>query len=332
MVRYRLVLFGLLMGVGVLLGGWRWMSAPKVYRVGLLAGMDAYPQVMEAFRAEMGALGYEEGTRVVYELRTASGDKAKMKQVAEAFVADGVDLIVTTSNGGALAAKAATAESDIPVVFTLASNLLHSGVVDDLCEPGGNMTGVLSQTEHYVGKELELVREMAPHVQRVWLPYDAQEPTTSDLLASLHEVAPLLGVELVVSAFETPEAILADLAAREAAKEIGFDAILMMPAPLIHMESSWKGILGFATEHNLPIAAFSATHVREGALLSYSPNDAEFGQRAAFLASKVLDGRSPATIPVISTEPQLVINYQTAQTFGLSIRESLLLQAVEVID
>lgn len=304
-------------------------SESNTYRVGLLSAVDSFPLIMDAFKDEMGKLGYEEGDKIVYDLQLAHGDADKMKEIAEKFVADEVDLIVTSSNGGALAAKDATAGTDIPVVFTLASNLVQVGIVSDLREPGGNVTGVRSHTDAYLSKDLELLIQMAPEVKRVWTPYNPDYPTIPKALATLRETAPKLGVELVEVEVKTPDEVVAQLEAQ--ADAASFDAILIMPDPLVHNPTSWGAMRDFANKHKLPIAAISVGHTQDGALLSYAPNDAEFGQRAALQADKILRGADPASMPVITADPQLVINYNIAQALGLTIKESLLVQAVEVI-
>lgn len=323
------VLLVWLIVTALLLSGCAMGSASNTYRVGLLSAVDSFPLIMDAFKEEMSQLGYQEGDKIVYDLQLAHGDTEKMKEIAAQFVADEVDLIITTSNGGALAAKAATAGTDIPVVFTLASNLVQVGIVHDLREPGGNVTGVRSHTDAYLSKDLELLIQMAPEVKRVWAPYNPDYATIPKALATLRETAPLLGVELIEVEVKTPDELVAELASQ--ADEPTFDAIIIMPDPLVHNPTSWGAMRDFADEHKLPIAAISAGHTKDGALLSYAPNDTEFGQRAALQADKILRGADPATTPVITADPQLVINYNMAQALGLTIQESLLAQAVEVI-
>jgi len=303
----------------------------KVYRVGLLASVEVFNVTIHGFKAEMAELGYVEGENITYDFQQAGGDTEKMGQIAEQFVADEVDLILTTSTPGAKAAKAATADSGIPVIFTIVADPLGPGVVGDLRKPGGNVTGVSRPLGSYMGKRVEYMLQMAPDVKRIWIPFDPDYPTVGISLPAVQQAALALGVELVETPVNSPEEVLADLEKRSTMDDIGFDAIQIMPDITTQNTTSWQAILAFANEHGLPIAGNVPGQVEQGALFSYSDDNYETGQFAAPIADKILRGEDPGTIPVVFAEPRLFINYKTAQALGLTIDDGLLNQAVEVI-
>jgi len=303
----------------------------KVYRVGLLSGGDIFNTAIDGFKAEMAELDYIEGENIVFDFQAAGGDAERMRQISEQFVADGVDLIFTTTNNAALAARAATEGTGVAVVFTFVIAPVKTGVVDDLRQPGGNLTGVRNPLENFVGKRVEFLLRMDPDVRRIWAPYNPQYPTVEAVLDQLRQDAPSLGVELIETPVSTPSDVIAELEARADANDIGFDAILIFPDLTVQLPDSWEAILALADDHNLAIAANTPGQVYQGALFSYLSDNVETGRQAAPLADKILRGSHPSAIPIASSEPRLIINYQVAESLGLTIGEGLLAQAAEVI-
>lgn len=329
--RGRLMMIIGIIIAGLLLPACNIESMPKIYRVGILSGIDLFIPTIEGFKAEMTELGYVEGKTISYDLQSAGGEGEKMKRIAEKFVADRVDLIFTTTTGGAKAAQIATVGSDIPVVFTMVSDPMGSGLVNDLRNPGGNITGVGRPFRGFAGKRLEFLLQMAPDIKRVWLPYNPDYPTTAVTLQRLREAAPVLAVTLIEMPVDTVNDVMAELAGQTEQEGPDFEAIYIVPDPVIQHDTSWQAILAFANLHNLPISGNVPLHVQQGALFSYVDNDFETGRLAASLAAEILQGGNPATIPLDFGEPQLIINYQVAQRLGLTIEDSLLAQAAEII-
>lgn len=306
-------------------------AAPKVYRVGLLSGAGVFNSTLEGFKETMTELGYIEGENITYDLQEANGDGATMQAISEKFVADGVDLIVTTTNAGAIAAQKATADSKTPVIFTIVLAPTQTGIVSDLREPGDNVTGVRNPLEDFIGKRIEFLHQMDPDIKRIWVPYNPQYVTVNVVLERLRKTAPLLNVELVETTVDSPEAIRAELEKLTQKDDIGIDAILVMPDLTVQTPAGWEAIVTFANEHEVPIAANTETQVDQGALFAYLSDNIETGQLAAPLADKVLRGSDPASIPVASAEPRLIINYQISQALGLTINESMLAQAIKIV-
>ena len=327
-----MLIISLLVLVGLFLSGCNSAEEAKDYQVGILSGVDTFNPVIEGFKAEMTELGFVEGENITYDIQPAGGDSEKMGQIAEQFVADEVDLIFVTTTGGTKAAQAATADTEIPVVFTIVLDPLSSGVVADLREPGANITGVSRPRAGFLGKRIEFLQQMAPDVERIWMPYRPDYATTEPSLAELRQAASDLGsVELVETSVNSDEEVIAELEKLSESDDPGFDAIMIMPDPVIQGGDSWGAILSFAAEHGLPIIANVPKQVEDGALFTYSDDNYETGQIAAPLADKILKGTDPAALPVAFGEPRLFINYNNAEAIGLSIPEGVLAQAEEII-
>lgn len=315
----------------LLLLGCNAQEGPKIYRVGLLSGVDVFNSTLDGFKEGMAELGYTEGENIIYDFQAAGGDSAKMKEICQKFVDDGVDLIVTTTNAGALTARSVTKGTGIPVVFTIVLAPVETGVVENLRQPGGNVTGVRNPLEDFVGKRVEFLLQMAPDAKRLWVPYNPQYVTVETVLNQLRQVAPSLGLELVETPVASPEEVVAELEKRANADDVGFDAIIIMPDLTVQLPASWDAILAFANQHQIPISSNTLSQVEQGALFAYLSDNVESGQQAAPLADKILRGSAPAEIPVASAEPHLIVNFNVAQNLGLNIEQGLLAQASQII-
>jgi len=327
----RMLTLMMLSLVGLLLAACVAVNTPKVYRVGFLSGSDTFKDANEGFKAGLTELGYIEGENISYDFQSADGDREKMEQIAEKFVADRVDLIFTTTTGAAQVAQAATAGTDIPVIFTIVSDPVGSGVVADLRQPGGNITGATRSLEGLISKRVIFLHQMAPDVKRLWVPYAQDYPNADFTLKAIRQASSPLEIELIETPVSTVEEVIAEIARRSETGDPGFDAIQIVPDPTIQSEASLAAIFTFASDHNLPVVANAPDQVRQGALLTYSDDNFDTGQLAAPLADKIFQGANPATIPVAFSEPHLYINYKTAQALGLTIDDSLLMQASEIV-
>lgn len=304
---------------------------PRIYRVGFLAGSNAFNIAMDGFQAGMTDLGYIEGENISYDLQYPNGNREKMKTIAEQFVADGVDLILTTTTGAAQEARIATENSQTSVVFTVVSDPIGSNVVADLRQPGGNATGVTRSLAGLMSKRVAFLHEIMPDFQGIWVPYEVGYINAPITLKAVHEVTDPVGIDVIESPITSPQDVLAEIERFSALGTLGFNAIKISPDPTIQSEESMAAITAFAREHNLPIVANAPDQVRKGALVTYSDDTSESGYLAASLADKIFKGTNPGVIPLIFSEPNLYINYKTAQMLGLVIDESLLVQAAEII-
>ena len=306
-------------------------SAPEAQtiKVGLLSGVDTFNSVFDGFKAEMEALGYVEGETVIYDFQAAGGDSDKMKQIAEQFVADDVDLIVTTTTGAAEAAKAATADTEIPVIFTIIQDPVGVGLVNSLPSPGGNLTGVARPPTTYLGKRVEFLTQMAPDVENLLIFYDPDYSTAPSSVPAVKAGANAMGVTVIEKHVKSTDDIAAELATLAAEAELGIDAIQFMP-DTVNSNSS-QVIMDFGNEQGLPVVAHTKGQVNLGALFLYADDNAETGKTAASLADKIIKGANPGELPVEVSEIFLTINMPTANMLGLELSDTLLRAADEII-
>jgi putative ABC transport system substrate-binding protein len=305
-------------------------GSKKVYHVGILSGSAAFVAIADGFKTKMTELGYIEGDNIIYDFQKTDNDREGEKRVMKQFVDEGVDLIFTFPTDPALAAKAATEGTDIPVVFAHAA-LEGANLVDSVRNPGGNMSGTRFPGPSLVTKRFEFLLRIDPGIQRLYIPYDKNYPACAPAIEALRPAAASAGVELVELPITTLDEVRADLQARAATDDISIDAILLMPELLMQSLDGWALISTFAAEQNIPLVGSSDKTVTTGGLFSYNVNPVESGMLAAVIADKILHGTQAGTIPVSTPDAYLRINYKVAQQLDLTVPESILKQADEII-
>jgi putative ABC transport system substrate-binding protein len=307
--------------------------AAKVPRIGYLATnqLAAFsPHPHEAFRQGLRDLGYVEGRNVVIEYREGGGKLERLPALAAELVALKVDVVVT--GGGtpaALAAKQAT--GILPIVIIAVGDPVKSGLVTSLARPGGNVTGLsMLGTAELVGKRLELLTQAVPGVTRVAVlrhPGFVSERADKDILKATDAAARALGVRLQVVEARGPADIdkaFADMTRARAG------ALAVTGSPMFTTER--RRLVDLAAKNRLPAVYESREDVDAGGLMSYGPNRADMFRRAATYVDKILKGAKPADLPVEQpTKFELVINLKTAKALGLTIPQSLLGRADEII-
>jgi putative ABC transport system substrate-binding protein len=182
-----------------------------------------------------------------------------------------------------------------------------------------------------IGKRLELLHTIAPNVQRVWIGYDKNYPNIKPALAVLRPLAELMNIDLVEVPAGAIEELAADLDHREKTADPGMDAILLMPDTYNHSPKGWQLIRGFAAKHRLPIAGSFLYTVEQGAVFGNANDLTAVGKLAAPLVAKIFDGIPAGTIPVVTPEQDLYINYKRARELDLELPEGLLRQAKVII-
>ncbi len=303
---------------------------PKVYRVGILSGIDVFAGITDGFKAKMTELGYIEGKNIVYDVQNLNADPAGEQRIANKFVSEEVDLILAFPSSPTAAAKAATKKTQIPVVFGVAT-LEGNDLVESVRRPGGNMTGVRYPGPERIVKRLELLLDLAPAVKRVWLNANPDHPATAGALEALRPAALSRGITLIEARIRKLDDLKADLQARAKTADLHADAILVLPESVAQSPAGWSMLSQFAAAQKIPIAGNSASQLKQGAVFTYAPDTLESGRLAAVLADKILHGTPPGTIPVVTPESHLKINYITAQKLGLKVREGFLKMADEIL-
>ena len=314
--------------IALLVGGCS--PASKVYRVGILTDNPNFHVIGDGFKAKMTMLGYAVGKNLVYVEQPLSSDSADLLRQARTLVDQKVDLIFSFPAPETAAAYAAARGTSIPVVCAYAQ-LDGTHMIRSVREPGGNITGVRYPGPETVSKRLETMIEIAPNAKRIWIGYDKNGPNTAIALGALRPLAASLGVTLVEVPASAKEGLAADLSARAHLADIGLDAILIMPDDFNASPDGFAVLSKFASDHRIPIAGGLPTMIQNGAVFANGPDLATIGNLAAVSAAEILRGTPAGTIPVITPDQNLYINYRTAQALGLTLSEGLLAQASKVI-
>ena len=322
----------LLLFVLVLLSAGCAKHNPKVHLVGILSGVEEQATTADGFKAGMADLGYVENRNIKYDLRRVNDDPPAVDRILGEFLAGGVDLIFTFPSEAAKAAKAATQGKTVSVVFAWSTTEEYP-LVESVSRPGGNITGVRLYASDLICKRLEILLRIAPRIKRVWLPYDPKIGSISSTIDSLRSIASKAGASLVETQIANIEALRTELERRAGNPDVGFDAIMIMPSAAFGSAAGWDLASKFFAARRLPVAGQSTWQVENenGAVFSYSPENESTGRMAATLADKILKGAPAGSIPVLSAEGSLVLNYRTAQSLGITVPEGLLRQADKII-
>jgi len=304
-------------------------QAANVTRIGYLShNLAASSHLRDAFLQGLRELGYVEGRNVMIEYRYAEGKPERLPALAAELVALKVDVIVTVSNTTALAAKQAT--RTVPIVFTAVADPVAAGIVTSLARPGGNLTGLASLGSELVGKRLELLKQAVPVVDRVavlWLPGALGERTEEDMRTGADVASRALGVRLQFVEARGPadfDRAFSDMTSARA------DALTMLPSNMFLREH--RRLVDLAAKNRLPAVYPSREYVDAGGLMSYGANQSDLFRHAATYVDKILKGAKPGDLPIEQpTKFELVINLTTAKTLGLTIPQSVLAYADDLI-
>jgi putative tryptophan/tyrosine transport system substrate-binding protein len=301
--------------------------AGKVYCIGVLepTSMALNAANLDAFRQGLRELGYVEGRNMRIEYRSADGRSERFPDLAAELVRLKVDVILTRGTPAVMAAKNAT--GTIPVVMAASGDPVLSGVVSSLARPGGNVTGLSAVVVEVSGKRLELIREMAPGVSRVAALFNMSNPNDALQWKEIETAAPSLRVQLQLLDVRKPSdfagAFDAAIKGRAGALVVGLDALTW---------ANHRPIVDLAAKHRLPAIYGGREFVNAGGLIAYGVSYPHLYHRAANFVDKILKGAKPADLPVEQPSKfELVINLKTAKAFGLTIPQSLLQRADEVI-
>ena len=296
--------------------------AGKVYRIGFLRAGEPPKFWIDEFREGLRELGYVEGQNVVIEFRIGPLDQ--LPQLAEDLVRSKVDVIVASASSAGMAAKKAT--TSIPIVFTTLSHPVEIGLIKSLAHPGGNITGVTVNAGTTVTKRLELLRELVPRLKQVAVLVHPAHPTDPVQRKEMEDAARALGLQLKPAAVRGPEDFDA------AFKAVGgAGALLNIDTPLFTTYRTQ--FVELAARNRLPAIWSNGIIVEAGGLMSYGTYIPALFRRAAIYVDKVLKGARPGDLPVEQpTRFELVINLKTAKALGLTIPQSLLQRADQVIE
>jgi putative ABC transport system substrate-binding protein len=305
----------------------RAQQAGKLPTIGFLGAStpSAWNQWTAAFVQRLRELGWTEGRTIAIEYRWAELREERLAELAAELVRLKVDVIVTSGTPQVLAAKQAT--SVIPIVFAAAGDPVGNNLVASLARPGGNVTGLANLTPETGGKRLEFLREVVPGLRRLAILANVSNPAVVLEIAEAQAAARMLGLEVVTPEIRRAEDIAPAFKALEGRVEalyVSTDALVITNRARIHT---------LAMGVRLPTMYPSREYVEAGGLMSYGVNLPDQFRRTADYVDKILRGARPGDIPVEQpTKFDLIINLTTAKTLGLTIPESFLLRADEVIE
>ena len=301
----------------------------KMWRIGWLG--DGTRAAREAntltpLREGLRELGYVEGRNIFIDARWSDGDNERLARDAAEFVRLKVDVIVTHGGvGGAVAKRATTA---IPIVIATAADLVGAGLVTSLARPGGNITGTSDQAGEVINKNLDVLAELLPGLQRVAVLWYRGNPNSPRVAEALQAAVCSRGLVATPLAASRPEDVggLVDVAVRERARA------------LIIVQDSWTLshrvlIAERALVKRLPVFGATGLYAEADALASYGADIPAVYRRAAVFVDKILKGTKPGDIPVEQpTKFETVINLKTAKALGITVPPSLLLRADQLIE
>jgi putative tryptophan/tyrosine transport system substrate-binding protein len=302
----------------------------RMRRIGVLLPATAndaqYQARVGAFLQALALLGWTIGRNVQVDTRWATANVAEVRRHAAELVALAPDVILAHGGGPVAAVQQAT--HTVPIVFPIAGDPVGSGLVDSLARPGGNATGFLEFEYSMAGKWLELLKEIAPSVNRAAVLRDTTLGTGAGQFAAIQAVAPLLRMEVipvnVQKAAEIERAI-----ATFARSSNGGQIVTGGGATQLHRDL----IITLAARHKLPAVYNERTFVAGGGLISYGPDYLDQYRLAAGYVDRILKGEKPADLPVQApTKYELVINLKTAKGLGLDVPAAVLARADEVIE
>jgi putative ABC transport system substrate-binding protein len=296
-------------------------SPTTIPRIGLLA--DATP--WQPFRMGLRELGYVQGKSIALEERSSQGRNERFSDLASELVQLKVDIIVTWGTPATLAAKRAT--TTIPIVIASAGDPVSSGLVSSLARPGGNVTGLTVLGPGLSAKRLELLKETVPNMRRVAFLWNPANPDQKSHFNEVQEGARALGVTLQSVEARSREELEQALAMMKQSRP----SALLTTADGV-LQSYVDRIVAFSSETRLPAMYQLKEAVERGGLMSYGASLPDLGRRAATYVDKILKGTKPADLPVEQpTKFELVINLKTAEALGLTIPQSILVRADEII-
>jgi ABC-type uncharacterized transport system substrate-binding protein len=280
----------------------------------------------QVFVEALGNKGWMEDRNIIFDRRWSQGRPETYPELAAAVVATKPDLIIALSSQAMQAARQKT--DRIPVVAIGLSDLVELGLVASLARPGRNLTGFGIERGAFNGKVLQLFQEARPGLSRLSLLYTPSNPASKSGGADTISIAQRLGIRVDLVPVDAPEDFDKAFAALAQNRP---DGLIVHATPVLFGND--RKIASFALEQRIPTMAFLAGSVRNGMLLSYAADQKDMWSRAAGVVDKILRGANPAEIPIeLPTKFVMAINLKTAKALGLSLPQSLLARADEIIE
>lgn len=283
------------------------------------------PRGLQAFWKRMRELGYVEGQNLIIEAGWADGNPDRLPQLVNDVLSRKVDVLVTYGTAGAIAAKAAT--GTVPIVGAIMGDPIGSGLAASLARPGGNLTGMSAgYAEGMAGKWLELLHESVPGLSTVAVIQNPANPWHRANAKELERVAPARHLKVLVVDVRQLDAL-----------ERGFDQARKSAQGVVVLNEAFlvanrQRVVALAAKHGLPALYTLRDFVDTGGLMAYAPDFAVMFRRAAEYVDRIVKGARPADLPIEQpTQFELIVNLKTSKSLGLTIPQSILARADEVI-
>ena len=295
-------------------------------RIGvLLVGYSPESKEAQQFRQGLRDAGYAEGRDLVIEWRFANGDYARVPELAADLVQRKVDVIVVDSVVATQAVKRTA--STMPIVMAIVADPVGSGLVTNLAHPGGKVTGFSIMTADLSTKRLQLLKDTLPRLTRAAVLWNPDTQFHTKMVEDLKAAAPSLSIDLKFVGARTPEEFGPALSAVSRAHA---QALFVIDDPVFF--TNRMTLLKLASKARLPTMCGLRQFADEGGLMSYGPNLGDLYRRSAGYVDKILKGAKPGDLPIEQpTKFELVVNLKTAKTLGITIPQSILQQADDVI-
>ena len=301
-------------------------ESTKITRIGILStGNPRSAGIFQAFEQRLRELGYAEGQNLIIEFRNAEGRTDRLPGLAAEMVSLNVDVVVVATDRATHAMK--TASAKIPIVMVSVNyDPVELGYISSLARPSTNITGVVFLHRELTAKRLQLLKEMLPTVKRLGVLSDR---TATEQLGAVEAANKSIGLTLQTLQVRDPSHDFEG--AFRIATRSRTEALLVLTTPVIFRERS--KIAQLALKNRLPTSFAHREHVEAGGLMSYGPNFPDMWRLAATYVDKIAKGAKPADLPVEQpTKFELVINMKTAKTLGLTIPQSVLGRADQIIE
>lgn len=317
----------LLLAAGIVLALWalsyQAYQPQGVRRIAMLSLTAVDSATQEGFRQRMAELGYHENREVSYDVAGPAGRVENLDRLLADLLSRRPHLLMVSSTPATQAARRAVEGTGVPVVFAPVNDPVAAGVVASLKAPGGNLTGVRLPVGDQ--RRLQWLKELAPSIRRVVVPYTPSDGSARSTLAQLRQVAPQLGIELVERPLQGAEQLDHLLAVFP----VQGDAVFLPRDSAI--EANISSFVRFAKARRLPLSVPGVVQVEAGALFSYGFVHQEIGRQAARLADQVLRGSRPADLPVETADSYLAVNLKTAAVIGVAVPDYVLKQASVIV-
>ena len=301
-----------------------------VRRLGLLLPyVQSAPQTqarVNAFTVALQERGWTDGRNVRFEFRYTEGQPNRLPTLAADLTRRNVDVILTAGTESTDAARKAT--KTIPIVMAAVGDPIAAGFIASLARPGGNITGASLLATELTAKRLQLLKEVLPALTRLAVLWSAANASVVQKLKQIQAAAPQFGVQLHTFELRVPDDLDKSF---ESAVQFGAQAIMTTEDAI---QITYRDrVVELGRRHRMPVASEFGEFAQAGALMSFGPSILDQFRYAASYVDKLFKGARPGDLPVEqATRFELIVNLKTAKTLGLTIQQSLLLRADQVID